>query len=254
MTEILKVLKSMQFWLAAITLIVTAIAAWPVVEKWIVDDPIVYVGNKNVVEADKQIVLHYILPEKHKEQKAVVPFPIGFENSNGTSLDKFFITATAKAKETSDNGWMQRLLPFGYYFAQSDQKNGLLQNNSTNYSDGMQVVGNPDSGINFASNTRYENVLALNLAGEGSSEVWDEFSLLLTVGANNCNTKEYKFAVRCYFAEDVEKSKQDIINRKSTGEQEFLIMPNYSFTRFNQDSIKIPMFEVSGEADSIVKL
>lgn len=254
MKEILKVLRSMQFWLAAITLIVTAIAAWPVVEKWMVDDPVVYVGDKSVVEADKKIVLHYILPEKHKGLKAVVPFPIGFANSNGTSLDKFFITATAKAKETSDKGWMQRLLPYGFYFAQSDQKNGLLQNNSTNYNNGIQVVGNPDNGINFASNTRYENVLALNLAGDGSDEVWDEFSLLLTVGANNCNTKEYKFIVRCYFSEDIENRKKDIINGKKASEQEYLIMPNYCFTRVNQDSIKISMFEIDGEVNSIVKL
>ena len=253
MKEILKVLKSMQFWLAAITLIVTAIAAWPVIEKWMVDDPIVYVGNKNVLEADKSIVLHYILPEEYKGLKAVVPFPVGFANNNGTSLDKFFITAIAKAKETSDNGWMQRLLPYGYYFAQSDQKNGLLQNNSTNYSNGIQVVGNPDNGINFASNTRYENVLALNLSGERDGEVWDKFPISLTVGANNCNTKEYKFIVRCYFAEDLEKGKMNIINGKRICEQEFLIMANYCFTRVNQDSIKIPMFEI-GEMNSIIKM
>lgn len=253
MKEILKVLKSMQFWLAAITLIVTAIAAWPVVEKWMVDDPAVFVGKGNEVVANKQIVLHYLLPQKYKEQKAVVPFPVCFANNNSTSLDKFFITATAKAKQTSDNGWMQRLLPYGYLFAQSDQSNGLLQNNSTGYSNGIQIVGNPDNGINFASKTRYENVLVLNLAGEGDGEVWDEFPISLTVGANNCNTKEYKFLVRCYFAEDLEKSKMNIINEKRICEQEYLIMANYCFTRVNQDSIKIPMFEI-GEMNNIIKM
>lgn len=253
MKEILKVLKSMQFWLAAITIVVTAIAAWPVIEKWMVEDPVVYIGDGIELKSEKQIVLNYVLPENYKEKKAVVPFPVGFANENGVSLDKFFITATAKAKRTSDNGWMSRLLPYGYYFAQSDQKNGLLQNNSTNYISGIQTIGNPDNGIDFASKTRYENILALNLAGEDEAMVWDEFSLLLTTGANNCNTKEYKFVIRCYFTDNVDIKNKEDLNEKKAGEQWFLIMANYCFTRINQDSIKISMFEI-GERTNVIKM
>lgn len=251
MKEILKVLKSMQFWLAAITIVVTAIAAWPVVEKWMVEDPVVYIGDGIELKPDKQIVLNYILSDNHKEKKAVVPLPVGFANENGTSLDKFFITAKAKAKGTSDNGWMQRLLPYGYYLAQSVQKNGLLQNNSVSYNSGMQTIGNPDNGIDFASKTKYENILALNFAGEDEAKVWDEFSFSLTTGANNCDTKEYKFVVRCYFTDNVENKKREVLNEKRTNEQWFLITPNYCFTIINQDSLKISVFEIDDKTNVI---
>ena len=244
MKQIVELLKSIKFWITVIGLIISFIAAWPIIEEWMIGEPIVYVGEMKV-EADKTIHLTYILPIEHKAEKAIVPLPIAFSNENGTAFEKFFVSFISQSKQTSDKrGWMPRLLPYNDYFAASEQKNELLHNNNVNYRDGMQTIGNVDYGIDFASKTKYENLLVLNLAGGEVTEPWDECSFKILTGAKSCDTQEYVFSVQVYYTDDVNKKKAELMEIDDKKEPYLILTPSFSRVAVNQDGLHIALYEM----------
>lgn len=248
MKQIIELLKSMKFWtitLSVVAIIVGLISAWSKIEEWMIEEPIVYVGKEMKAEAGKTIHLTYILPIEHRAEKAIVPFPIVFSNENGSALEKFFVSFLSQSKQTSDKrGWMPRLLPYTDYFAASEQKNELLHNNSTNYSDGMQNIGNVDYGIDFASKTIIENLFVLNLAGDDAKELWDECSFKLVTGAKSCETREYLFSVRAYYTDDINKKKAELQDRNDKKEPHLILTPSFSRVAVNQDGLHIALYEM----------
>lgn len=248
MKQIIELLKSMKFWtitLSVVAIVVGLISAWSKIEEWMIEEPIVYVGKELRAEAGKTIRLTYVLPTEHKTEKAIVPIPIIFANENGTVLEKFFVSFSSQSKQTSDKrGWMPRLLPYGDYFETSRQENEFLHNNSVNYRDGMQTIGNVDYGKDFASKTIIDNLLVLNLAGDDAKELWDECSFKLVTGAKSCETREYLFSVRVYYTDDIDKKKEELMDRVDKKETHLIITPSFSRVAVNQDGLHIALYEM----------
>lgn len=250
MKQIIELLKSMKFWTISGTIIgiFGLIAVWPIIEKWMTEEPVVSVGDYGKVNSDEPIYLSYILPVKHKANKAIVPLPIVISNENGNALEKFFVAFQSKSKFVSDGkGWMQRLLPYNDYFVNSKKENELLYSNNTNYNDGIQDIGNLNHGIDFPSKTSIRNLLVFNMAGEEGSEPWDEFTMRFQTGAINCETKEYNFVIRCYYADNVEKKKVELINENSQRDMQIVITPSYSRLAINQEGLNIAFYEIMEE-------
>ncbi len=246
MKQIIELLKSMKFWTIALTIIgilVGLISAWPKIEVWMTEEPVVSVGDYGKVDSGEPIYLSYILPIEHKANKAIVPLPIVISNENENALEKFFVAFQSKSKLVSGGkGWMQRLLPYDDYYANSKKENELLYYNNTNYNDGIQDVGNLNHGIDFPSKTSVRNLLVLNMAGEEGSEPWDEFTMSFQTGAVNCETKEYNFIVQCFFAESVDKKKAELINNNILNSNNIVITPSFSRIAINQDGLSIAIF------------
>lgn len=248
MKQIIELLKSIKFWTIAIPvigIIIGFIAAWPIIEEWMIEEPIVYVGKEMKAKAGKTIHLTYVLSNEHKAEKAIVPLPIEFSNENGTVLEKFFVSFSSQSKQTSDKrGWMPRLLPYGDYFETSKQENEFLHNNSVNYRDGMQTIGNVDYGKDFASKTIIENLLVLNLAGDDVKEVWDECSFKLVTGAKSCETREYLFSVQVYYTDDVNKKKAELKDNDKKKDSHLILTPSFSRVAINRDGLHISLYEM----------
>lgn len=247
MKQIIELLKSMKFWTISGTIIglFGLIAVWPIIEKWMTEEPVVYVGDNRKVDSDEDIILSYILPLEHKANKAIVPLPIVISNKNGNALEKFFVAFQSKSKVVSrGKGWMQRLLPYNDYYANSKKENELLYYNNTNYNDGIQDIGNLNHGIDFPSKTSIRNLLVLNMAGEEGSEPWDEFTMSFQTGAVNCETKEYNFVVRCYLTDNSEKKKAELINDNKRRGIHVVITPSFNRIAINQDSLYIALYEM----------
>lgn len=245
MKQIIELLKSIKFWITVIGIVISFIAAWPIIEEWMIEEPIVYVGKEMKAEAGKTIHLTYVLPIEHKTEKAIVTLPIIFANENGTVLEKFFVSFSSQSKQTSDKrGWMPRLLPYGDYFETSKQENEFLHNNSVNYRDGMQTIGNVDYGKDFASKTQIEKLLVLNLAGDDAKELWDECTFKLLTGAKSCETREYLFSVRAYYSKDINKKKAELMERNEKKEPHLIITPSFSRVAVNQDGLHIALYEM----------
>lgn len=248
MKLIIELLQSIEFWTIALTVVgvvIGLISAWPKIEEWMIKEPVVYIGKNMKAIVGHTIHLSYVLPVEHKMGKAIVPLPLIFSNRNGVALEKFFVSFSSQSKATTDReGWVLRLLPYNDYFAVSEQKNELLHNNNVNYRDGMQTIGNVDCGIDFASETRYENLLVLNLSGDEKMEPWDEFAFKLLTGAKTCKTREYLFSVRAYYTDDIEKKEAVLLDRNNKKEQHLIITPSFSRVAVNQDGLHIALYEM----------
>ena len=208
------------------------------------EDPVVYVGDYGKVDSDKKIYLSYIMSIEHKEKKAMVPLPVVISNENGCALEKFFIEFQSKSKVVSGGkGWMPRLLPYDDYIANSGKKNELLYYNNTNYSDGIQDIGNLSHGIDFPSKTSIRNLLVLNLAGDNGSEPWDEFTFSFQTGAVNCETKEYCFVVQCFLVDNMDEKKKELLSDNDKDGKHIIISPSFDRILTNQDGLNIAIYK-----------
>lgn len=248
MTQILALFQSIEFWtitLSVVGVVIGLISAWAKIEEWMIKEPVVYIGKNMKAIVGNTIHLSYVLPVEHKTGKAIVPLPLIFSNRNRVALEKFFVFFSSQSKATTDKkGWVLRLLPYNDYFAASEQKNELLHNNSTNYSDGMQTIGNVDYGIDFASKTIIKNLLVLNLAGDDAKELWDECSFKLVTGAKSCETREYLFSVRAYYTDDIDKKKAELQDWNDKNDPHLIITPLFSRVAVNQDGLLIALYEM----------
>ena len=248
MKQIVELLKSMKFWTITLSIVAIAvglISAWSKIEEWMIEEPIVYVGEEMKAETGKTFFLTYVLPVEQKAEKAIVPLPIVFSNENGTALEKFFVSFLSQSKQTSDKrGWMPRLLPYNDYFAASEQKNDLLHNNNVNFRDGIQTIGNVDYGIDFASKTKYKNLLVLNFAGGDITDPWDECTIKILTGAKSCDTQEYVFSVQVYYSDDVDKKKVELMEIDDKKDSHLILTPTFSRVAVNQDGLHIALYEM----------
>lgn len=248
MRLILELLQSKEFWtimLSVASAIIGLISAWPKIEEWMHKGPAIYVGKDLKAKTGKMLHLYYVLPIEHKIGKAIVPLPIVFSNESRIALEKFFVSFSSRSKATLDKtGWVLRLLPYNEYFAASKHKNELLHNNSTNYSNGLQTIGNVDYGIDFASNTKIENLLVLNLVGDDARDPWDEFTFKLLTGAKSCETREFLFSVQAYYTDNIDKKKAELMNRDGKKEPFLILTPSFSRIAVNEDGLHIALYEI----------
>ena len=168
MKQIIELLKSIKFWTIAIPvigIIIGFIAAWPIIEEWMIEEPIVYVGKEIKAEPGKTIRLIYVLPIEHKTEKAIVNdcVEVGEERSVAALESRGFVVSVSY--EHSDT------VEAGIVISQSPVANTEAEVGSTVY---LVVSSGPD--------TTYVTVpYCIGFTQTGARELCEDAGLVVSI-------------------------------------------------------------------------
>lgn len=207
------------------------------------------------IDANKTIVLHYLVDSKMRAQKCILPLPMSFSNKTNQDVHGFNLQFMSDTRPiVMDNGEdniMIRLL------IEENHSQGLSRYDSKpGPKSKYQIIGITQNHQTIRSSETYSDLIRLNSVTNDINVLdrpYDAFTFEMNMKSNDVE-KEYHFEVYFYFSENFQLTKRKLQLEKREDVRNFVIETTYSDVSSNGRGKMFNVFSVKEGRDSVVEI